>query len=533
MEGANAHDAWPAVIKPAVLSTAAAGGDKFCEKPAARATWHGGCCGHASHMPGPRVSFWNQNCHCHFSCLPDDILLLGVFAFLHPSELLTAAQVCTRWRFLAYDRVLWRSIDLAAFARVAKKGGGRVGDRALRALAARFGAHCEQLRLCNFRRLSEDAVKHALARAPALTHLHLCNVSAVTDASLFELARGAARLRVLSLFGCRNITDAGVAAVLAAAGSSLSELSLRGCVRVTDAALGALGPSATEVNLSGCALITAEGIATLSRRCPRLQRLNLHGVRVTDASVAALVAACPRLTTLNLGSANPYGGSALLTDAALSSLSRCGDLTCLSLQGASLVTDAGLAALVRAAPRIRRLNLAGCYRLTDASVSELGERLPQLSHLSLAQCFRVSDNALRALGSAARALRHLDVHNCQGLTAASVAALLESDAPRAVEREKEQATSSGDDDDGEGGGDGEDGNAEASYSSLPAAAESLDEDESAGQPRRPARRRVRAQFALFSALESLDIDGCRAISPEAVAALRAGRPELAVKCFTS
>jgi hypothetical protein len=206
----------------------------------------------------------------------------------------------------------------------------------------------------------------------------------------------------------------------------LKELSLRGCVQLTDRALDNLGPNLEEINLGGCKRITLQGVVSLAQRCPLLRRVNLHGLTVTDQSIDALSRNCPQLETLHASSANPFGGSSPLTDQSLAYLSRCPNLVCLNLQGSSNLTDYGVRMLLRHCNKLDRLNLGGCFRLTDASVIDIGECAPRMIHLSLFQCFQLTDHSLLSLTSKLPNLVHIDVHGCAGLSRTFIDALIQN-----------------------------------------------------------------------------------------------------------
>jgi hypothetical protein len=86
----------------------------------------------------------------------------------------------------------------------------------------------------------------ALACEPC-THPHTClffasvaQRCAPAGSSLGSWGCAAASLTSLTLTGCSNLTDGGLAALAAALGPQLQELGLPGCRGVTDAGLGAL-----------------------------------------------------------------------------------------------------------------------------------------------------------------------------------------------------------------------------------------------------------------------------------------------------
>ena len=432
-----------------------------------------------------RRSFWNLSCSCLFSTLPDEILLFDVFGYFDARQLCVLQAVCTRWKFLSSDPVLWRSLDLSA-------SGGRIDDVAMGALLSKYSPSLLTLRLCNCVRLSADFVGNAtsFAALTQLRELHLCNLRTLTDAVVATVVQAAPHLEHVSLYGCVQLTDASVVALSAC--TALVELSLRGVHRLTDAALAAVPARLKGLNIAGCKLITSAGVVAVADRCAGLERLNAHGVNVSDAGVDELTKHCAALETLHLSSANPFGGNQL-TDVAVSHLVRLAGLTCLNLQGSSNITDASVTALVAGA-RLQRLNLGGCYRLTDAAVGAVadGASAGTLTHLSMFQCFHVGDAGVMRLVEGLKALVHLDLHSCVAVSGA-VLEMIGTRAGRRTRRHSHRGLM----EDSDGDGEGEVG----------------------------VRGEKEEEFYL-PLLQTLDIGSCRNVSSEDVAQLRIARPAL-------
>jgi len=334
--------------------------------------------------------------------------MFDVFGFLSHSDLSRVTQVCSRWRFLGSDRVLWREIDLSQRAAV-------VDDKLIADLGSKYSPSIEVLKLCNNTRLTVEGLNTNFSRLsfPSLRELHLCNLTSVTDSSLQSLGKLANRIEHISLLGCTEVTDTGVIALTQFA-PKLQDLSLKGLNKITSKSLQGLGPSLMGLNLSGCIGIGADVGVVLSNRSPRLQRLDLHALRISDETVQHLAEGCRMLSTLHLSSSNPFGGTSALGDTSLQALASLPNLKCLNLQGASNVTDSGVAVLVENC-KLERLNLGGCYRITDRAVDSLAKHGNKLTHLSLFQCFKLTDVSAEHLSSLP-SLQHLDLNSCVSLT---------------------------------------------------------------------------------------------------------------------
>ena len=466
----------------------------------------------------PRRSWWNLSCSCLFSSIPDEILLFDVFAYFDPPQLCRLQSVCSRWKFLSSDPVLWRSLDLSSYA-------SRVDDLALTSLMLKYSSSLSTLRLCGCTRITPSVLVEQRLFAGGLAQLrelHLCNLKALTDAAVVTIAVAAPHLDHVSLYGCVQLSDAAVHAVTSHC-PDLTELSLRGLPRLTNAALTSLPPNLRGLNLAGCRMLTSPAILGLAPLCPQLERLNAHGLNVLDAAIDALTKHCPALQTLHLSSANPFGGNAV-TDAGVGWLGRLGGLRCLNLQGSSQLTDAGLAVLVAGGAGVQRLNLGGCYRLTDVGVGVLvgGVMGRTLTHLSMFQCFHVTDAGVERVVKGVQGLVHLDLHSCVAITgkvldvlgkrreAGEVAGAGEGVVVAATGRRRRRKSQKGLMDDSSDEEEEEAGVVEKK-------AEEVELTEVDGDA---------AEVCNLPRLQTLDIGSCRNVAAEDVAALRAARPQL-------
>lgn len=500
-----------------------------------------------------RASFWNTRCSCLFSALPDELLLFSVFPYLSPAELCGAAAVCSRWRFVSADRMLWRRLDLSPYARA-------VDNAVFDNMLSRVGPHVSALKLCNLKQIDSAALlrmgqQHLADNHANLRQLHLCSLRAVDTSVIESLVQNgaAANLRELSLFGCINIDDAAVRMIRAAC-PRLEELSLRGCLNITDAAfidaeeeqafespqspsalvveeiadplellqlsnssrsssmssdssagstpLEAASPVAagsfanlTSLNVANCKLLTAAGLTAAFRHSPRLQRLNLHALNPSDALLEELTSSCPDLEQLHLSSSNPFGGNRLLTDAGVLLLaSRLPRLSQLNLQGSSNITDACLPSLVQGCPLMEKLNLGGCHRLTDAAVRVLTQ-----ADVPVHQSYPSR-------------LTHLSLFQCSAITDASVE-LVAAHLPLLQHLDVHSCAALTD--------------AALDVLTQVQPADNGDDDVDDGSLLPPSPRATRDVAALvLPHLASLDVGSCRKLTKERVQALKLARPTL-------
>jgi len=193
----------------------------------------------------------------------------------------------------------------------------------------------------------------------------------------------------LSLGGAYRLTDAGAAALLAAA-PRLARLALPQASLLGGALLGGLPSTLVSLDLTDCRGVAPAALAAALPRLPALERLVIDGWgEADDALIATIASAAPALTELS---------------------ARCAD-----------VGDDGVVALAAGRPGLTALALDDAFRLTDAALAALAERCRGLASLSLRRCARLSDGGLAALAERC-ALRHLDVSGVvgagRGLTAA-------------------------------------------------------------------------------------------------------------------
>jgi hypothetical protein len=506
----------------------------------------------------PRASFWNLRCGCIFSALPDELLLFNVFAFLPAPELCTLAAVCTRWKFLSTDPMLWREVDLSKHAKV-------VDSEVFESVLGRVGKHVNTLKMCNLKLLSSEALQRLgrvhLEKNTNLQALHFCSIKAIDLPVLTALLAGsvASSLRELSLFGCVNVDDACVRLIRRAC-VRLADLSVRGCLKLTDAAFAddadeqliepfddefnksemvieevafesglewtertrsisssssvssassvSMSSSSssssdslpgrfaylTSLNVANCKLLTEAGLISIFRASPLLQKLNLHALNPTDTMLDILTSYCTELHTLHLSSANPFGGNLNLT-------------------------DTGVEYIAARLPHMQCLNLQGSSRLTDACIPPLIARCRQLEKLNLGGCFKLTDAGVAALCSSESEskLTHVSLFQCTHLTDASVQQLADrlpmlhhldihscaalTDASLAYLMEAQSATE------------------------IPPL-QSLDDEDADAVP--SSSSRPSSIVYRLAHLQSIDVGSCRKITTETVARMKQTRPEVAI-----
>ena len=147
------------------------------------------------------------------------------------------------------------------------------------------------------------------------------------------------------------------------------------------------------LHLWGCDNITDAGLTEVGRGCPNLQTLNLRGCRnITDTSVMKVARRCSNLQTLILAQCS------IITDASLLEVARrCSNLQILNLNSCSNITDASVLEVARRCSNLQSLNLYGCRNITDASVLEVARRCLNLQKFHLSGFWNITAACKNAL----------------------------------------------------------------------------------------------------------------------------------------
>ncbi|TYZ64453.1 hypothetical protein PybrP1_001713 [[Pythium] brassicae (nom. inval.)] len=278
-------------------------------------------------------------------------------------------------------------------------------------------------------------------RCPQLRCLDLTNCSQVTNGVVRAVLRGCPSLQTLRLDGCRHITDAAFQPELSPllrpprSSSALQVVSFARCSQLTDELVPFLvhsySATLTDVNLSKCKKIPSDAIRTLLRAAPRLQRLNVSFMDLTDA---AFLAEPPSDQSGAGGVASCAVGRALrsvdlthckVTDATLVALAtHCRDLEAVTLSSCSEVTDAGVEALLRACAHLRELDLNNCPLVMDRGVAAAGAHGKRLRRLNLSWCMNITDKCIADLARGCGQLQEVLLVWCTQLTDAALDAFI-------------------------------------------------------------------------------------------------------------
>uniref|UniRef100_H3C515 S-phase kinase-associated protein 2, E3 ubiquitin protein ligase n=1 Tax=Tetraodon nigroviridis TaxID=99883 RepID=H3C515_TETNG len=268
--------------------------------------------------------------------LPDE-LLLRVLLCLPLQDLVRTSAVSTRWRRLAWDECLWRSVDLEGLVQV-----GPALRRVLRTGVRRLRCPRVFLEEPHFPHLS----------CLQLVQMDLSNSSIPTPA-LESIIGGCRLLEFLSLEG----------------------------LQLSDAVLTSLSENRRllQLNLSGCSGFSAAALLRLLAACCRVQQLNVSWCSFSSQHVKTLVQhLSPSVTHLNLSG---YRENLTLEDVKVL-VSRCPNLETLDLSDSTLLT-ADCFQVLKQLRFLVHLSLSRCYQIHLAALSDLGRTLPSLGLLDV------------------------------------------------------------------------------------------------------------------------------------------------------
>ncbi|KAH7950280.1 hypothetical protein HPB49_021801 [Dermacentor silvarum] len=314
----------------------------------------------------------------------DPEFLSRLFSHFRGRERLPLASVCRAWRDALYDPRHWRDMAAVLRCRELRKETADARRRLLESLERRgmdavwlVGASDEDL---------ADVVSLGAALLSRARLLFGCNE--LTDAGLWAALRPT--VTSLTLADCINVADETLAAV-AQLLPALRELNLQ-AYHVTDASLAHLGgvggglvqlvqavPQLRELSLSGCTKISDDGVELLAENLRQLRVLDLSWCpRVTDASLEFIACDMTQLQQLTLDRCMH------ITDIGLGYLSTIPNLSVLYLRWCSQIRDFGLQHLCTM-KSLRILSVAGCPQVTARGLSGLAQ-LRQLQELELTNC---------------------------------------------------------------------------------------------------------------------------------------------------
>lgn len=210
------------------------------------------------------------------------------------------------------------ALSLSKQAPASSSGGAAASGSLLDAALVHLGQlrGLRELFLDGCSQLSDEGVSH-LVHLTSLTHLNLGGCRKVAGLSLARVAAACSQLRSLCLEDCMAVQEEGLVAA-APHLKRLSKLDMGGCSKVGDAACTAIGGARlghlTELSLRGCTKLSSTGVGALASGLPSLSALSItHCWGVDEAAVAAIATSSvlARLSVLDVSHCWKIGDACL------------------------------------------------------------------------------------------------------------------------------------------------------------------------------------------------------------------------------
>lgn len=304
--------------------------------------------------------------------LPDK-LLLKVFCFLKHRELGKVAQVCRKWRLLAYDSRLWNCVSL----RPEYSGLHVYSQDALVALIGmRFGATLKYIELPS--ELITAPVLHELSnKCPSLKYMTLDFSNAMQLHDFNDLNSFPCNLRSLNICLSEVIFLEGFMRRIYSCLSSLEVLHLIGTFELS---------SESEEDI-----YEVINIGKIKAHTPNLRVVNLYGITFLDDShIEMLASNCIHIECLALNFCLRVKGTSFKT-----LIQRCKKLKTLLLQHAG-VEDQHMMSVPWETSCVHELDLTST-ELSEECLLNVLPRMPGFTYLGLGYCEFFSDKVLETL----------------------------------------------------------------------------------------------------------------------------------------
>ncbi|GAB9467731.1 hypothetical protein Gpo141_00005067 [Globisporangium polare] len=288
----------------------------------------------------------------------------------------------------------------------------------------------------------------ATAHGPDVERLELINC-VLSNELIVEVGARFTNLKELVVSGCKMLSDEAFAVLVRASEQSLVEIRAVKCPLLTDDSLDVVGAhqskSIERVDFSHCRLLSSHTICELAFSCAKLSSIGLKGCpRVSDAAVVAiathcaanlralfvggsgnisdvaleaLATHCSNLEALDIARSNPFGsGRGGVSDQALLDfVSKCVRVEKLVLRGQGRLSLSVLSSISAHCPNLQSLDIGGCRQIIEDPVALCVElkRMALLERLSVSFARGLSDSHISSIAAQCPQLKHFDVDGAQ------------------------------------------------------------------------------------------------------------------------
>ncbi|KAI9289957.1 hypothetical protein BC943DRAFT_341117 [Umbelopsis sp. AD052] len=147
--------------------------------------------------------------------------------------------------------------------------------------------------------------------------------------------------------------------------------------------------SLTQISLAGCHRITDTSIISVANHCPMLEHLDLRACGlVSDLSISAVALNCPQLRHLNVGRIRDRER---ITITSIRLIAQRTKAAVLGLAGCDIDDECMLLLAQQRKSSMERISVNNCYRITNESIRAFVKLCPRLSVFEMKECHLVND----------------------------------------------------------------------------------------------------------------------------------------------
>lgn len=147
--------------------------------------------------------------------------------------------------------------------------------------------------------------------------------------------------------------------------------------------------SLTQISLAGCHRITDTSIIAVANHCPMLEHLDLRACGlVSDLSISVVALNCPRLRHLNVGRIRDRER---ITITSIRLIAQRTKAAVLGLAGCDISDECMLLLAQHRKSSMERISVNNCYRITNESIRAFVKLCPRLSVFEMKECHLVND----------------------------------------------------------------------------------------------------------------------------------------------
>ncbi|XP_010251723.1 PREDICTED: EIN3-binding F-box protein 1-like [Nelumbo nucifera] len=234
----------------------------------------------------------------------------------------------------------------------------------------------------------------------------------ITDVGLSVISQACPGLRSISLWDCIKVGNKGIVSV-ATSCSSLEKLDLVNLPLVDDKALASIAkncPSLSSLVIELCPLVGDTSLEAFARYSSKIEFVSLAKCQLINASaVILIISSLPKLTKLKLSSVS-------ISDGVLQVIGTQGkSLSCILVDNISGITEVGFCSIGEY-KNLNFLPLKSCSDLNGSSLNAISDGFVGLKKISMRKCKSLTDDGLKWLTKTTPLLESLELEECHSVT---------------------------------------------------------------------------------------------------------------------